>query len=96
MKDSHLTLRLPAELGAALEARAAQDRTPKSHVVREAVVRYLAPDSPDAVEPRHVTASALAERWQMLPHLTPEDAAAFADDLARARAAIPSPESPWV
>ena len=86
MKDSHLTLRLPEALGDALEARAAEDRVPKSQVVREAVVR---------AEPRQVTARELAARWQTLPHLTPEDAAAFADDIARTGDAMPLPESPW-
>lgn len=96
VKDSHLTLRLPEALGDALEARAAEDRVPKSQVVREAVVRYLAPDHPATAEPRRVTARALAERWRALPHLTPEDAAAFADDIARTDDVMPLPESPWV
>ena len=51
--------------------------------VREAVVRYLAPERVGRAEPRQVTARELAARWQTLPHLTPEDAAAFADDIAR-------------
>ncbi|MBL0178170.1 MAG: ribbon-helix-helix protein, CopG family [Gemmatimonadetes bacterium] len=95
MKDSHLTLRLPEALGDALEARAAEDRVPKSQVVREAVVRYLAPERVGRAEPRQVTARELAARWQTLPHLTPEDAAAFADDIARTGDAMPLPESPW-
>jgi hypothetical protein len=95
VKDAHLTLRLPADLGEALDARAAQDRTAKSQVVREAVVRYLAGDVPVRPDQHRVTARALAERWAHLPHLTPEDAAAFAEDLAEARDTLPLPESPW-
>ncbi len=95
MKDAHLTLRLPADLGKALEARAAEDRLPKSQVVREAVVRYLTQDQPAHPEPRQVTARELAARWQALPHLAPEDAAAFGDDIARTSALMPVPESPW-
>lgn len=95
MKDSHLTLRLPAELGDALDARAAEDRVPKSQVVREAVVRYLGPERVGRAELRQVTARELGARWQTLPHLTPEDAAALAADITRARDAMPLPESPW-
>lgn len=95
MKDSHLTLRLPANLGDALEARAIHDRTAKSQVVREAVIRYLAGDGVVRPEPRQVTASELAARWPALPHLTPEDAASFADDIAVTGDALPIPESPW-
>lgn len=95
MKDAHLTLRLPADLGEALDARAALDRTAKSQVVREAVVRYLARDVPARPEQRRVTARALAEGWERLPHLTPEDAVDFAEDLTGAGDAMPLPESPW-
>lgn len=95
MKNSHLTLRLPADLGEALDARATQDRTAKSQVVREAVARYLAGDVPAHPDQRRVPARVLAERWEHLPHLTPEDAADFAKDLTRAGDAMPLPESPW-
>ena len=95
MKDTHLTLRIPAALDTALEARAAEEGAPKSRVVREAVVRYLAADLPTQPEPRRVSARRLAARWPDLPHLLPEDAAAFAEDLATAKAALRLPESPW-
>lgn len=95
MKDAHLTLRLPADLVEALDARAAQDRTAKSQVVRDAVVRYLTQDRPAHPEPRQVTARELAAKWQALPHLTPEDAAAFEADIARTSELMPLPESPW-
>lgn len=95
MKNSHLTLRLTADLDEALDARAAQDRTAKSQVVREAVVRYLAGDVPVRNEPRRVTARELAERWEHLPHLRAEDAESFGDDVTRAREAMPLPEPPW-
>jgi len=40
-------------------------------------------------ERRSVTAAVLAERLDAMPHLTPEDAEAFAADLAKARAMSP-------
>ncbi|MEK7668294.1 MAG: CopG family transcriptional regulator, partial [Gemmatimonadota bacterium] len=41
MKDSHLTLRLPADLARALARWARSRRVPKSQLVREAVTRLL-------------------------------------------------------
>lgn len=95
MKDSHLTLRLPAALGDALDARAAEDRVPKSQVVREAVVRYLDPEQTARPERRQVTARELAARWPTLPHLSHEEAAAFEADITCAGDSMPLPESPW-
>ena len=45
MKDSHLTLRIPADLARALRLWASAHGVPKSQVARDAVARYLAPAS---------------------------------------------------
>jgi hypothetical protein len=89
MKDSHLSLRLPAALGRALAKRAREAGVARSHLVREAVAGYLT--GPRAPARPVVTAAELAERWSALPRLGPEEAAAFGDDLAAARAALPAP-----
>jgi len=95
MKDSHLTLRLPAGLARAL-ARWARDRgVPKSQLVREAVARYLAPSSATAERAPQVSARAFAERWAVLPRLTPEEARDLEADVAAARAALPPVRAPW-
>lgn len=97
MKDSHLTLRIPAELARAL-ARFARGRgVPKSQVAREAVARYLAPSpSPATAErPLGVPARVLAERWKHLPRLTREEARDLEADVVASRAAIPSVREPW-
>jgi hypothetical protein len=41
--------------------------------------------------PRPITARDLAARWPILPHLTPEEAAAFGEDVTSAKAALRSP-----
>lgn len=95
MKDSHLTLRLPADLARAL-ARFARGRgVPKSQVAREAVARYLAPSSAAADRPAGVAARVLAERWNTLPRLTPEEARDFGTDIAAGRSALPPVPEPW-
>lgn len=53
-------------------------------------VAYVAP-----MAPAGITARELAHRWRLLPRLTPGEAAAFADDIAAARAAVPAPGDPW-
>jgi predicted DNA binding CopG/RHH family protein len=42
MKEDQLTLRVPASLSRALTQRARERDVPKSQVIREALVRYLA------------------------------------------------------
>ncbi|MFI5235214.1 MAG: CopG family transcriptional regulator [Gemmatimonadales bacterium] len=93
MKDSHVTLRLPAELARALVRRAREAGVAKSHLVREAVTAYIR-GRPAPVRPT-LTAAELAERWPTLPRLTPGEASAFADDVAAARTALPPPPAPW-
>ncbi|HEY2824470.1 MAG TPA: CopG family transcriptional regulator [Gemmatimonadales bacterium] len=91
MKDSHITLRISADLVRALAGRARAGGVAKSQVVREAVAAYLsglkAPARPA------VRASELAARWATLPRLAPTEAAALARDLAAARKALPPPSS---
>lgn len=96
MKDSHLTLRLPAELARAL-ARLARGRgVAKSQVAREAVASYLAPaTSLEGPGASRVTARQLAARWPGVPHLTPEEAGELAADLAASREGVPVPRTPW-
>jgi len=95
MKDTHLTLRLSADLARAL-ARFARGRgVPKSQIAREAVARYLAPTSAPVERPRGISAAALAERWRALPRLTAEEALALETDIASARAGLPPVPTPW-
>lgn len=95
MKTSHLTLRVPADLARALARWARERGIPKSQVAREAVARFLAPAPPERERSRPVTARELADRWRSLPRLTPEEAAAFADDIAATRAALPAVRTAW-
>lgn len=53
-------------------------------------VAHLAPAAPSGMP-----ASELAERWAMMPHLTPEDAEDFGKLVAKARDAIPAPVNKW-
>jgi len=94
MKDSHLTLRLPAELARALARKARALGLPKSQVAREAVARYLSGWTEDS-PPLRVTARALAARWGTLPRLTPDEADSFADDIVAGRDALPAVRTPW-
>jgi predicted transcriptional regulator len=97
MRNSHLTLRLPADLARAL-ARFARGRgASKSQVAREAVARYLAPSSGplERAAGAGLTARALAERWAELPRLTPEEAGDLEADIAAARAGLPVVRTPW-
>ena len=96
MKDSHLTLRLPAELARALARLARARGLPKSQVAREAVASYLAPAAPpEGPGPSRVTARQLAARWPGVPHLTPEEAGDLAADLTAARDGVPAPRTAW-
>lgn len=95
MKDSHLTLRIPADLARLLARRARDHGLPKSQVAREAVVRYLAGGSSPAEATPRVTAQELAVRWARVPRLSPDEAKAMARDLAAARKALPAPRGAW-
>ena len=94
MSDTHLTLRLPADLARALARWARARAVPKSQVVREAVARYLAPADASAGE-RPLTARDLAARWAALPRLEPDEAATLAADIAAARRDLPPPGTAW-
>jgi hypothetical protein len=95
MKESHLSLRLPAVLARALAKWAAARGIPKSQVAREAVVRYLSPPTGNAQEVVSLTARDLAQRWRGLPRLDPEEADALAADIATARKSLPPPAGSW-
>lgn len=92
-KDTHLTLRLPAALTEALDRVAAARGTARSAVVREALASYLAgaPRTPVRLMP----AEEFSRVWASLPHLTPEEASAYADDIRAARASYPPERDPW-
>ncbi len=95
MKD-YLTLRLPTELARALTRWARTRHVPKSVIVREAVARYLAPPAPEGPT-RRVTGRELADLLGSLPHLSQEEAEAFARDLANAGSDLAHLEGrdPW-
>ena len=95
MKDSHLTLRIPADLARALARWARHRGLPKSQLVREAVARYLAASSAPAERLPQVTARTLAGRWAVLPRLTPEEARDLETDIAAARTGLPPVRTPW-
>jgi hypothetical protein len=95
MKDSHLTLRLPADLARALARRARSLGLPKSHIAREAVARYLVPVTAEKDPPVGISARALLERWGNLPRLAPDEAETFAADIAESRESLPAVRSPW-
>lgn len=94
MKDSHLTLRLPAGLARALARWASARGVPKSQVAREAVARYLAGAGGDPAPPG-LTAHELARHWAALPRLLPEEADELAADIAAGRGALPPVVTPW-
>ena len=93
MKNSHLTLRLPADLARALARWAREHGVPKSQVAREAVTRYLVPASAARTPP--FTAGDLADRWALLPRLTPEEAKALGADIEAGRGALLPVRAPW-
>jgi prevent-host-death family protein len=53
-------------------------------------VAYVAPMAPTGIPARE-----LAHRWPLLPRLSPTDATAFANDVAAARAELPTSADPW-
>jgi predicted transcriptional regulator len=95
MKESHLTLRLPADLARALLRRARALGVPKSQMVREAVAVYLEPVTAAAAEVRRVSARDLAARWNMVPRLRPDEAASLGADIAASRKALPAARGAW-
>lgn len=94
MKDTHLTLRLPLELARVLTRRARDRGVPKSLVAREAVALYLG-SGPEAGAAPPLTARELAARWNELPRLGSDEAAALENDIAEGRAALPDLRGPW-
>ena len=96
MKGNHLTLRIPRELARALARWDRERGVPKSHLVREAVARYLTPTAPDAASRKiTVTAAELAVRWRLLPRLTPDEAKAFGGDIAAGQRELPEVRAAW-
>lgn len=94
MKDSHLTLRIPAALARALGRWASTHGVPKSQVAREAVARYLAGFSGEPAPPG-LTALDLARDWAMLPRLLPDEVDELAADIAAGRGVLPPVVTPW-
>ena len=96
MKDEHLTVRIPRDLARALARRARERGVPRSHIAREAVLRYLdSAESPASVAARTMSARELAARWGLLPRLTPDEAAGLARDVESARRELPAVRHPW-
>lgn len=94
MKDAHITIRLPSALADQLSARAAELDLPRSRVVREAVVEYLA-GTRSALSPNKLTATEFVEAWRRMPHLTRDEAEAFGSDIDAAVRELPPVESAW-
>jgi len=94
MKSAALTLRLSVEVAKRLASIARARGIPKSQIVREAVARYLAP-SGSGSESSRLTARMLAERWNDIPRLTPEEASELHDDIAAARKKMRLPAPVW-
>lgn len=95
MKDSHLTLRLPAELARALARKARALGVPKSQMAREAVALYLVPATESERSAKQLSAKELAARWRSMPRLSPDEAESFARDLETGRDGLPPIRSPW-
>ena len=94
MKNSHLTLRIPAALARTLDRLARVRGVPKSQVVREAVTNYLVPSNEGSTA-AVVTGAELARRWASIPRLDADEANALADDIANARNALPPVSPSW-
>lgn len=92
-KDAYVSLRLPSTLAAELDCAAAERGMPRSSVVREAVSAYLA--GPPRPAPRLMPATEFLRIWKTLPHLTPDEAEAFAGDIREARESYPPEVDPW-
>jgi hypothetical protein len=94
MEDSHLTLRLSADVVQSLERLAESRGMPKSRLVREAVAQYLSGDAPRP-ESSPLLARDFKAVWESLPHLSVDEATRLDTDLQRARAALAPPGDPW-
>jgi hypothetical protein len=93
MKDSHLTLRLPAAL-ARLLARSARARgVPKSQLAREAVGRYLNPTGTETPIGPGLTATEVAHGWKTVPRLGSAEADSFHHDVEAAQSELPVPKT---
>ncbi len=95
MKDSHISLRLPAAIARALDKIARAHAVPKSQVLREALGRYILPQTADRANPPPITAAELLARWRQLPRLAADEAEEMAKDLADARKKIPPVKPTW-
>ncbi len=95
MKDSHLTLRLPADLARALDRRAGERDLGRSQLVREAVTAYLSGAAATSSARVMPSGRELAERWAALPRLSDDEATALGNDIDAARRALPAPEDGW-
>lgn len=94
MKDSHLTLRLPADLARALSRLARARGLPRSQVVREALAGFLTPAAAAPASPRR-TARDLASRWSGLPRLLPVEAGDLGRDIEASRLQVPPLDERW-
>jgi len=94
MKASHLTLRIPAELEKILDRLARTRKIPKSQIVREAVMGYLASPLEES-RGGTLTGRELAEKWTSIPKLDPDEAEDLSRDVVRARNELPRPKSAW-
>lgn len=94
MNDSHLTLRVPADLATALERLAESRGVPRSGLVREAIANYVIPGRTHA-EVTDLRAHDFKLIWDALPHLTVDEAAALDTDLHQARASLLPPDDAW-
>ncbi|MDZ4674211.1 MAG: hypothetical protein SGI84_07130 [Gemmatimonadota bacterium] len=95
MMDSHLTLRLTAELARALARWARAHGVPKSQVAREAVAHHLASPHAPPVRTTPFTAGDLAEQWRSLPRLNPEEADGLGADIEAGRRSLHPVPTPW-
>ena len=94
MKDSLLSVRIPADLADALDRRAADRGVGRSVMVREAVAAYLTTrPTPAPVMPMPL--EAFLEAWKTAPRLSADEAAAYEADLRDARAELPPLDDPW-
>jgi hypothetical protein len=94
MKDTVLSVRIPADLAESLDRRAESRGVGRSMMVREAVATYLgATPSAPSVEPMPI--AAFLDAWRRAPRLADDEAIAFAADLREARTALPPLDDPW-
>lgn len=94
MEDSHLTLRLSADVALSLRRLAESRGVPKSRLVREAVAQYLSGGTLRA-EVSPLLARDFKTMWEALPHLSVDEATRLHTDLQLARTALAPPDDPW-